>query len=96
VTKAALDARCLVDALSAAGGITAALAQYENERQPAGCRLVARGRYLGQRLEPRADQTTVDRSPERIMREYGAEGVVADTLIDAQLEKDRMWPSSRR
>jgi len=96
VTKVALDARCLVDALSAAGSIDAALARYENERQPAGHRLVARGRYLGQHLESRADQTPIERNPERIMREYGAEGVVDDTFIDAQLEKDGMWPSSRR
>lgn len=86
VTKAALDARCLIDALSAAGNIDAAVARYEHERQPAGRRLVARGRYLGAHLE--AGHATLERNPKRIMREYGAEGVIDDAIIDAQLETE--------
>src|SRR5262249_30173202 len=86
VTKAALDARCLIDALSACASIDAALAQYERERQPAGRRLVARSRYLGAHLEARAGRAPVDRDPERIMREYGAEGVVDETIIGAYAE----------
>jgi 2-polyprenyl-6-methoxyphenol hydroxylase-like FAD-dependent oxidoreductase len=88
VTKAALDARCLVDALSAAGSIDASLAHYEQERQPAGLRLVARGRYLGQHLEARAGRPPLARDPARIMQEYGAEGVVDQTIIDAEMRKE--------
>jgi 2-polyprenyl-6-methoxyphenol hydroxylase-like FAD-dependent oxidoreductase len=85
VTKAALDAKCLIGALSTGNSIDAALAQYERERQLAGCRLVARSRYLGQHLEARADRARVERDPEQTLREYGAEGAVDERTIDAHL-----------
>ena len=74
VTKAALDATCLAEALAAEKTIDEALGRYERERAPAGRRLVARGRYLGAFLEGRdADPM---RTPETIIREYGAAGVI--------------------
>jgi 2-polyprenyl-6-methoxyphenol hydroxylase-like FAD-dependent oxidoreductase len=74
VTKAALDASCLADALTAEDDIETALGRYEQERAPAGRRLVARGRYLGAFLEGHG--TDPARTPETIVREYGAAGVI--------------------
>jgi 2-polyprenyl-6-methoxyphenol hydroxylase-like FAD-dependent oxidoreductase len=75
VTKAALDAQCLADALHAAGGdVDAALERFERERLPAGRDLVARGRYLGSYLEGRANR---DRDPAQVMREFGSAGIIA-------------------
>jgi 2-polyprenyl-6-methoxyphenol hydroxylase-like FAD-dependent oxidoreductase len=52
VTKAALDARCLADALQSHGGdIGAALASYERDRVTLGKRMVARARRLGAFIE---------------------------------------------
>jgi 2-polyprenyl-6-methoxyphenol hydroxylase-like FAD-dependent oxidoreductase len=88
VTKAALDAQALADALSAAGrDLGSALADYESTRKPIGRQMVARGRYLGSHLEPRhlrTDGIGPSRRPplETYLREYGA-GSVAD------------WPSNR-
>ena len=54
VTKAALDAQGLTDALAASGGdLAAALARYDRERRRAGSLLVARGRRLGAYLDAR-------------------------------------------
>lgn len=74
VTKAALDASCLADALAAEDDIETALGRYAQERAPAGRRLVARGRYLGAFLEGHG--TDPARTPETIVREYGAAGVI--------------------
>lgn len=83
VTKAALDAQCLADALLSAGnGIDAALLRYDRERRRFGRWLVARGRYLGGYLEaqlkPRGERTAaeLDRRPEIVMREFGGAGVI--------------------
>jgi 2-polyprenyl-6-methoxyphenol hydroxylase-like FAD-dependent oxidoreductase len=74
VTKAALDASCLAGSLATEATIAMALGRYEQERAPAGRRLVARGRYLGAFLEGRdADPA---RTPETIVRQYGAAGVI--------------------
>jgi 2-polyprenyl-6-methoxyphenol hydroxylase-like FAD-dependent oxidoreductase len=52
VTKAALDAQCLADALCAHGGdIASALASYERDRLTIGTRMVARARRLGAFIE---------------------------------------------
>ena len=51
VTKAAQDASTLVDEL-AKGNVDDALAAYERRRKQAGRELVARGRLLGEHLEP--------------------------------------------
>jgi 2-polyprenyl-6-methoxyphenol hydroxylase-like FAD-dependent oxidoreductase len=89
VTKAALDAQALVDALVAVGGdVGKALAAYECERIQFGMRLVARGRYLGSHLDSRASPRRGDDRPrarppiETLLSEYGA-GSVAE------------WPSVR-
>ncbi len=74
VTKAALDAGCLAELLAAEANIDKALGRYAQERAPAGRRLVARGRYLGAFLEGRGGDPA--RTPETIVREYGAAGVI--------------------
>jgi 2-polyprenyl-6-methoxyphenol hydroxylase-like FAD-dependent oxidoreductase len=86
VTKAALDAQCLADTLAqAAGDIDAALGRYEQAREPAGRRLVARGRYLGEFLEaqPAGKRLLAIRTPETIAREYGAAGVIEEAGVSA-------------
>ncbi len=87
VTKAALDAQSLVDALATRNGnIDAALARYDRERWQYGNALVARGRRLGTALEtylvPRqGSQIRLDTRSETIMREYGAAGTVSAERI---------------
>ena len=83
VTKVALDAMALVDALTShSGGIEAALKEYEIERLEAGRSLVERGRYLGQylsgQLKPRDARTAAEmyRLPERYLKEFGAAGTI--------------------
>src|SRR5262249_30524685 len=51
VTKAALDAQSLVDALASAGNVEDALRQYDRDQRSFGSRLVTRGRELGAHLE---------------------------------------------
>lgn len=82
-TKAALDAACLVDALSEAGDdIAAGLARFNDLQQDFGARLVAHARYLGAYLEaqikPAAQRQGAEaaRDPRRIMRDYGAPHLV--------------------
>jgi 2-polyprenyl-6-methoxyphenol hydroxylase-like FAD-dependent oxidoreductase len=90
VTKAALDAQSLADALS--GGeamLPAALARYDAERCRFGKWLVARGRYLGSHLEYRSgacrppDGAAPELRIETYLREYGAAGVVHGETIAA-------------
>ena len=81
VTKAALDAQCLADALVAAGNdVEPALAHYDTERRQFGRSLVARAHHLGAYLEAHQTlneeerrQTHLARDPESFMRDYGAE-----------------------
>jgi 2-polyprenyl-6-methoxyphenol hydroxylase-like FAD-dependent oxidoreductase len=83
VMKAAVDAESLVAALSASiGDVPAGLDRYNDERQPYGASLVARGRHIGAYFaaghgEPR-------RRIETLMREYGAAGLVRDQPIAAR------------
>jgi 2-polyprenyl-6-methoxyphenol hydroxylase-like FAD-dependent oxidoreductase len=79
VTKAALDARCLADALARLEP-TEALRAYDAERRAFGAELVARGRTLGSHLEP-GEKSAKERSaaafhrrPEILLAEYGSEG----------------------
>ena len=79
VTKAALDAQCLAQAIAATpGNLTAALARYERERRLFGARVVARSRRLGAyieaQLKPPALRTPeeCDQRPEVVLREIGA------------------------
>ncbi len=83
VTKAALDAQGLTDALAAAGNdIAAALARYDRDRSRFGARLVERGRRLGAYLEaqrrPRGGLQT-------ILREWGPTGVIDGEPFGAAL-----------
>ena len=85
VTKAALDALSLVEALAASGGsLDRALEQYDRDQRSFGGRLVARGRALGAHLEAqqkapdRGRGPTRDWDPALYMREYGADDLVAE------------------
>jgi 2-polyprenyl-6-methoxyphenol hydroxylase-like FAD-dependent oxidoreductase len=80
VTKAALDAQALADALGACGGdIGAALAQYQRGRQPVGSALVARGQRLGAYIDT---QRRPKEGLAAILREWGAAGVIDGATID--------------
>lgn len=87
VTKAALDAQALADALAASKeNVASALASYEFGRKRAGSQLVARGRHLGAHLEPpvlHGDGYGKRARPpiESLLREYGP-GNVADWPLD--------------
>lgn len=54
VTKAALDAECLTDALLDRDGIEAALERYHERQHLFGTRVIARARYVGAHLGARA------------------------------------------
>ncbi len=80
ITKAALDARCLADAIVAADGeLDAALANYDSARRAFGMRAVARSRRLGAHLEaqlkPRELRTPdeLHQRPEIVLRELGVQ-----------------------
>ena len=88
VSKAALDADCLADSLAQSDGdIAAALDRYERERLAFGKRLVGHSRYLGAYLEgwtKPPDQRRGDereRDPARIIRDYGAPGMLRDVDV---------------
>jgi 2-polyprenyl-6-methoxyphenol hydroxylase-like FAD-dependent oxidoreductase len=74
ITKAALDAKALVEALEAESDVTAALARYDRERRAFGSALVARSRHLGAYVE--TGGTGFDRDPATLLREYGAAGII--------------------
>ena len=88
VTKAALDAQCLADALVVAGNdVELALAHYDTERRQFGRSLVARARHLGAYLEAHQTQngeghrkTYLTRDPESFMRDYGAEDLIRNNV----------------
>jgi 2-polyprenyl-6-methoxyphenol hydroxylase-like FAD-dependent oxidoreductase len=91
VMKAALDAQCLTDALAGGDDLHDALADYEDKRSKFGRWLVERGRHIGTLLaaQPDGDGSAGKRQVarmkiDRIMREYGAAGVVADEAITAR------------
>ncbi len=78
VTKAALDAQYLADAIAASDGdLDRALAQYDSARRLFGMRVVARSRRLGAHLEaqlkPRALRTDEElhQRPEVVLRQIG-------------------------
>lgn len=82
VTKAALDAACLADALATFGGsLDAALCRYEAERRAFGKALVARGRSLGAHLG-RPGPGVCKAAPQRAYREW----VVRESGSAATLE----------
>ncbi|MHC2462475.1 FAD binding domain-containing protein [Bradyrhizobium embrapense] len=69
VTKAAQDAWALADELVIKGNVSAALTAYEQRRGPAGRELVARGRRLGEHLEP--GRATLRPSIDALLRDFG-------------------------
>ena len=77
VTKAAEDAACLAATLDAAD-TGEGLARYEAERQPAGHRLVQRGRHLGAYLQARLD---TDEQRAAAARHQAAGAVMAETAL---------------
>jgi 2-polyprenyl-6-methoxyphenol hydroxylase-like FAD-dependent oxidoreductase len=79
VTKAALDAECLADALLAIKDIDAALARFSERQHLFGTRVVARARMVGAHLGAQATkppETWTERErhqdPVRMMNESGA------------------------
>jgi hypothetical protein len=79
VTKAALDAQCLADALLQTSDIDAALARYNTRQHLFGSRVIARARRVGAHLGAQATKppetwTEQERhqDPIRMMRESGA------------------------
>jgi 2-polyprenyl-6-methoxyphenol hydroxylase-like FAD-dependent oxidoreductase len=77
ITKAALDAKGLVDSLAAESHLAAALQRYDRERRAFGSALVGRARYLGAYLEAESKQRgTSERRPETVLREYGTAGKI--------------------
>jgi 2-polyprenyl-6-methoxyphenol hydroxylase-like FAD-dependent oxidoreductase len=94
VTKAALDAQCLVDALVAAGNdIEPALARYDTERRRFGDRLVARARHLGAYLEAHPTQNEEERRQAHLTRDYEAfmrdYGALEPNGSDAERERGK-------
>jgi 2-polyprenyl-6-methoxyphenol hydroxylase-like FAD-dependent oxidoreductase len=83
VTKAALDAQGLADALAVSGDdIAAALARYQRERLRFGSWVVARGRRLGAHVEARCRPQS---GLQTILREWGAAGVIDGESVGAAL-----------
>jgi 2-polyprenyl-6-methoxyphenol hydroxylase-like FAD-dependent oxidoreductase len=78
VTKAALDAASLADALVAGGELKTLLAGYERQRMWSGQRLVARGRRIGARI---AQGAASEEDADAIMREYGATAIAESEII---------------
>jgi 2-polyprenyl-6-methoxyphenol hydroxylase-like FAD-dependent oxidoreductase len=75
VTKAALDAMCLADALADATTIDAALAQYDRVRQRAGSWAVGRSREFGACVSAEVSRNGMSAAAEaqrseRVFREY--------------------------
>jgi 2-polyprenyl-6-methoxyphenol hydroxylase-like FAD-dependent oxidoreductase len=77
VTKAALDAACLADALTAHETIDAALAEYNDNRQRAGDWAVSRSREFGSCVSAEVSRSGMSerqeaQRSERVFREYAA------------------------
>jgi len=79
VTKAALDAQYLADAIAASpDDLDAALERYDQARRSFGARVVARSRRLGAYIEAQLKPPELrtpeecDQRPEVVMREIGA------------------------
>jgi 2-polyprenyl-6-methoxyphenol hydroxylase-like FAD-dependent oxidoreductase len=83
VMKAAVDAESLVAAIASTGPLAEGLCRYNDTRQPYGAALVARGRHIGSTFMERGGDPSLRR--ERLMREYGAAGLVRGAPIEAHL-----------
>ena len=66
VTKAALDAECLADALAQTDDLDAALAKYDMAQRLVGSRVVARGRRIGAHLEAQLSKPREMRTPDEL------------------------------
>ena len=96
VTKAALDAQCLADALVAASNdVEPALIHYDIDRRQFGRRLVARARHLGAYLEAHQTrneeegcQTHLTRDPKSFMRDYGAEELIGNNVRKSSIAQN--------
>jgi 2-polyprenyl-6-methoxyphenol hydroxylase-like FAD-dependent oxidoreductase len=95
VTKAALDAQCLAEAIrDAQGDLEAALARYDAERRLFGSRIVARARRLGAYIEaqhkPPEQRAEHEREPaaEVLMREIGSTAVDLRWLLGPAVSAD--------
>ena len=91
VTKAALDAQSLAEALAASrSDPAAALKRYDSDRRRFGNWLVARGRRIGDHVEAQLRQDKphdcggLDPRHEVIMRELGAGGIIDGEAISAR------------
>jgi 2-polyprenyl-6-methoxyphenol hydroxylase-like FAD-dependent oxidoreductase len=78
VTKSALDAQCLADALRTHGDdVAAALASYERDRLTIGKRMVARSRRLGAFIEfhkaPGYRKPGVMEQADELLHQHGAD-----------------------
>jgi 2-polyprenyl-6-methoxyphenol hydroxylase-like FAD-dependent oxidoreductase len=80
-TKAALDAMCLANALRDFSDLDVALRIYETLRLKAGSLLVRRGRYLGSFLAGTA-AALPDEQKRRLIREFGAAGIVDNLPVE--------------
>jgi 2-polyprenyl-6-methoxyphenol hydroxylase-like FAD-dependent oxidoreductase len=77
ITKAALDAKGLADALAEESDFAAALARYDRQRRAFGSALVERARHLGAYLEAEAKQRgAIERRAETVLAEYGTAGTI--------------------
>jgi 2-polyprenyl-6-methoxyphenol hydroxylase-like FAD-dependent oxidoreductase len=86
VSKAALDAKCLVEELTATGDVATALPRFETKRLEFGRALCAHSRYLGAFLENAGpkDARSVDAllcDPAEIIKNYGAQKFLRDTEV---------------
>jgi 2-polyprenyl-6-methoxyphenol hydroxylase-like FAD-dependent oxidoreductase len=99
VTKAALDAVCLVDAIASSGGeLDAALVRYDHERRRFGDWIVGRGRDLGASIGVRARASALvardelDRRSAAVMSAYAAN---ADELAELTMDGTAIGAQAR-
>src|SRR5262249_32185589 len=80
VTKAALDAECLAQALLDAPDVPAALVRYDTERRRFGTRICGRAQQLGAYLEAGRSPRVQPPPPDILMREIGSTAVDIQAL----------------
>ena len=91
VTKAALDAASLADAIQAAGNdVETALGFYDRQQRPFGCDMVALGRqegaYLSAQLKPSGERTPCecDRDVDSVIDSHNARRDSVGRLVAAR------------
>lgn len=94
VTKAALDAACLADALTTNGDIGAALELYDRARRPAGDWIVERGRTAGACIAVEAsNRLSSAEKAERAKRAWQEYCVLPHEIRTWSADAMRAWPS---